>query len=772
MKIELNGNKTLEFSGEFGARRTMGMELNGKAFRMVTNNLYQNKPGSIVRELFCNALDAMLEAGKGECPVRVHVPDVLNPWFSVTDEGIGMSKETVFDIFGIYFRSTKDRDDTKIGGYGIGGKTPLAYADKFTLTSTFNGVRTYYSIFYNEEGSPDIMILGEEETDDCNGVHVELAVEPGDVDHFREEIIDQLRFVPVAPTLLNAGDLELARMPTPAYEDEDLILLSKEDVVGTVWNQPSVRLGPVGYHIQKSIVEKYIKGVKAVDLGLEVNELEVATNILSLNGLVLKFNIGEVEVIASRENLDYSARTMNAIISLLVRVGKRLKAQIDAIMASDEPIGQKLVTLNNMGELRRLTGLRKIDLGLTPESPVFVSGITERISDNAKIHPFAGGSIRKQITYMSGTYSGDKIRVMEYNVTTKRASGLRMSLNESNKVTIDPESKLSVVFINDVKTGVTSRIKQYMHEEKRTSMFVIKGNSDYTQEYLVSDKFAEDFAESSGGLCKLRKLSEIILPERARSARGYYAGKRAPRPTGYQYNLTSKNNLSYDISEWERLYDPIDTAETFMGEDYDEVYYVEGVNGQIQGDLPLGTSTFIIAMKEGAVPFRPLIAIRPGDVKKLAGDTAVTWTRFEDAVNEFIEEMKKRVNYSTAKANANLMKTIYSASNIVEIVNSLKSHNVRLPSEDTVLMKLYNAYNTATDNLASISRIDRRIMENMGNVGLIRIKNHSRMETKLNDFVVSVMEDMPLIENTTSIKSAKAADHIVDYINTHCRVNA
>jgi hypothetical protein len=68
-----------------------------------------------------------------------------------------MSPERIYDIYGVYFESTKRVDNTQIGGYGIGGKTPLAYKrytgvgqdeydNSFFVITTYNG--TKYLLLY------------------------------------------------------------------------------------------------------------------------------------------------------------------------------------------------------------------------------------------------------------------------------------------------------------------------------------------------------------------------------------------------------------------------------------------------------------------------------------------------------------------------------------------------------------------------------------------------------------------------------------------------
>ena len=57
-----------------------GIAASGKAFDILANALYQNKIGSIVREISCNASDSHIAAGTPELPIRIHVPTNMEPW--------------------------------------------------------------------------------------------------------------------------------------------------------------------------------------------------------------------------------------------------------------------------------------------------------------------------------------------------------------------------------------------------------------------------------------------------------------------------------------------------------------------------------------------------------------------------------------------------------------------------------------------------------------------------------------------------------------------
>ena len=78
--------------GEFRIRNS------AKAFNILSSGLYANKIRAIVRELSCNAVDSHTAAGKMDCPFDVHLPNSLEPYFSIRDYGTGLSHEQVTNI--------------------------------------------------------------------------------------------------------------------------------------------------------------------------------------------------------------------------------------------------------------------------------------------------------------------------------------------------------------------------------------------------------------------------------------------------------------------------------------------------------------------------------------------------------------------------------------------------------------------------------------------------------------------------------------------------
>ena len=130
--------------GEFRIRNS------AKAFNILSSGLYANKIRAIIRELSCNAVDSHIAAGKKDTPFDVHLPNSLEPHFSIRDYGTGLTHDQVTNIYTTYFESTRTNSNEFIGALGLGSKSPFCYADNFTITSIHEGVKRTYNAFIND----------------------------------------------------------------------------------------------------------------------------------------------------------------------------------------------------------------------------------------------------------------------------------------------------------------------------------------------------------------------------------------------------------------------------------------------------------------------------------------------------------------------------------------------------------------------------------------------------------------------------------------------
>ncbi len=314
MQINLNKISDKDVAST-GVVKSMGMSDNaqGIIFQMFTSNIYSNPIGTVVREITSNCFDSHIEADVNKPVVLKLTKDNTTEthYISFIDFGVGMSPQRVEEIYTVYFESTKRDNNDEIGGFGIGGKTPLAYKrytyagkgeydNSFFVITKYNGVKYTYSIFEGEK-SPQYILLSEEPTKDHNGTEIKIPVLEQDIYKFESEIIKQLYYF---ENLVFEGFSDRVTNDYKIYKGENFLYRGNN-----VSDFIHVCLGRVAYPIDYSVL----------DIDKYDYKLPVAINV----------PIGAINVVASREQLDYSDATIDYLKSKLNLVKEELKSLLE-----------------------------------------------------------------------------------------------------------------------------------------------------------------------------------------------------------------------------------------------------------------------------------------------------------------------------------------------------------------------------------------------------------------------------------------------------------
>lgn len=320
-------------------------------FKLFSKNIYSNAIGSIVREVTSNCFDSHIEA-------KVDTPVLLKKWFdgetethyiSFIDYGVGMSPDRIKNIFAVFFESSKRADAEQIGGFGLGSKTPLAYKrstglgegeydNSYNVITNYDGIKYTYLIFEGES-SPMIALLYQEETTEHNGTEIRIPVLYKDLGKFETEVIRQLYyFKNIIFEGFNSSSI---------VNDYQIIQCENFFYRGTECHSAMhVCLGSVAYPI-------------------DYNALELSSGDYAIP-LALRFEIGELNVTVSREQLDYNETTI-----------KLLKAKLEA---AKEEVRQMLIKqYENVQTLTQYLAVKKnfSQLFFTPEISVYAKGLID-----------------------------------------------------------------------------------------------------------------------------------------------------------------------------------------------------------------------------------------------------------------------------------------------------------------------------------------------------------------------------------------------------------
>lgn len=300
-------NKNVETSG-VKSTHSFRIKSTGKAFRTLSDYLYSDKITAVIREISSNAHDSHITA-KTQRPFTVHLPTDFEPWFSVRDYGIGLSHKDVTTIFVTYFQSTKDESNDVVGCLGLGSKTPFSYTDNFTVTSYFNGECRIYSCFINSEDEPDISLMDKSKTDEPNGLEVKFAVRSENFFEFKNKAEEVFKYFKQKPEIIG----ESIEIPEYQY-----------DLMGEGW----------GYRNAYSYSYSN-RGAKAIQGCVAYPLHDLSSPLLSdlhkqvlKNEFIIEFNIGELEVAASREKLSYKPKTVDAIIKRLDTIIQEIQDRV------------------------------------------------------------------------------------------------------------------------------------------------------------------------------------------------------------------------------------------------------------------------------------------------------------------------------------------------------------------------------------------------------------------------------------------------------------
>lgn len=286
--------------GEFRIRNS------AKAFNILSSGLYANKVRAIIRELSCNAIDSHVAAGKKDTPFDVHLPNQLEPHFSIRDYGTGLTHDQVTNIYTTYFESTKTASNEFIGALGLGSKSPFSYTDNFTVTAIKDSRKGIYTAFINEQGVPSIALMMEEETTEPSGVEVKFAVtERYDFDKFRQEARAVYKWFKQRPVVSGVDKFEF-----PKLEFET------ENIIPGVHSLANEGRGSTSYAVMGNIAYP-------IEIPQADTTLGDLRKILSY-AIVMEFDIGELDFQASREGLSYIPQTIASIKSKLEKVNEAL----------------------------------------------------------------------------------------------------------------------------------------------------------------------------------------------------------------------------------------------------------------------------------------------------------------------------------------------------------------------------------------------------------------------------------------------------------------
>ena len=539
-------------------------------FNILRNQLYSNKPLAVLREIACNAQDANIEAGSKR-PIEVKLPSKLDPTLTIRDFGNGLSPDDIKNLYCYYGESTKRESNSAIGYYGIGKFAPFSYGDNFVLISYHNGKKTTYNAFIDETKIGKIVKLKEEKSSEPTGVVVSVPIREEDTETFLKTAVELFKYFKNKPKITGARKEDIA----PVYDRKPVFEGSCWRYYGSndrtyYHRSSSIAVMGVGYDIDSS------------DVGFKDDTLESLCN----QGFEVDFTLGELDITASRESLEYTDKTKKAIRAKF----KKIKEEIA------ESISNQFKTCDNAFDAKAL--YHQVFGTYGSLGYVIRDSLNNKVTWNGKV-------INDQIIPL-----GDKVRnlISTGKLTARFYSKSRRSsklVSESEETRIVCE-KTHKILVNDTDSnmGVTLRLATLWNQlgEQIEGAYVFAFKDDATKNlfdkeiglieknYLkLSDYEKIEIQKVASGnsiVSKNPKHSSQIFKFKRDDARNW--GTKSSNWETMSIDLANDKAIYVEINAFEAvskdglhnlgngcLKDALDQYETFTGDKITELYGIK-----------------------------------------------------------------------------------------------------------------------------------------------------------------------------------------------------
>ena len=303
-----------------GKARALRIKQDAGLMRNLTIALYQYPLFAALRETICNAHDAHIKWGvKAPIEITVNDDEVV-----IQDKGKGIPPDEMEDRYGVYGESDKKEDENQTGGFGLGCKSPMAYATNFTVETRHNSVLSIWNMSRGSadtDGMPDIREIVRVPCEKKeHGLTVRIPIVAlGDRDKIMRHVRD----------LVYVGDIKARlnqkKLPTYPYKDSDLPFMLIEDARLPDYLQPTpvnhsysnngrrantynsfVKLGAVLYPIPEEVKEQFNIFGRSSD----------ASMIPQGYSVVLLAKGGTINMTPSRESLNLTSLTLDTLAVL------------------------------------------------------------------------------------------------------------------------------------------------------------------------------------------------------------------------------------------------------------------------------------------------------------------------------------------------------------------------------------------------------------------------------------------------------------------------
>lgn len=308
MKVE-KIERDIQRSDNF-QERAMGLAVGSESFvfNVLRKDLYSDPIGSLIREYAVNAQDEHKKYGVTK-PIFIQVPSSFSPELHIRDYANGLTEEQVFKFFGEYGASDKRDSNDVVGFYGLGCKSAFAYTDSYVVKSFKNGIAYTFNLYIDETEIGRVAKISEEETNEPNGVLIIVLVKTKDINDFQHKVIKTVSYFKIKPNIEGLSYIPNFDSKESKIEGEDWKFFGE--------GYSMCIMGEIAYPINVEAIDN----LTTWEEGLLESDLE------------LNVNIGEIQVTASREALQMSSKTIEAIRKRLIGIKDTMLEQTEKSFA-------------------------------------------------------------------------------------------------------------------------------------------------------------------------------------------------------------------------------------------------------------------------------------------------------------------------------------------------------------------------------------------------------------------------------------------------------
>lgn len=276
---------------------------------LLSSNLYSDPEQSFIREIVSNAWDSHVEAGTTDTPVIVRFDGYNGEWsVTIRDYGVGLSPERFQEVFCNIGSSTKRESNDYIGGFGIGKYSSLACSNTVYITSYYEG-KAYYYVMVKSGNSITTNLLMEKPTNERNGVEVTIK-SISDLTPYNKA----LQYIVFFPNVYIDG------APNADMINSAKLKRFNNFAAASIPIPSKLLLGNVLYPVQKYHLNcgarNFIERIEGT-------------------GIVIKFDVGEINITPNRENIIYSSDTIKKIEDRVMAAKVELDTLVDAKVTKD-----------------------------------------------------------------------------------------------------------------------------------------------------------------------------------------------------------------------------------------------------------------------------------------------------------------------------------------------------------------------------------------------------------------------------------------------------